>query len=261
MINPDFKSISDKVLDVYASKMGENDLSFFRRVYAAGPEAYLQRLKAIDFLGMGKVLDAGCGFGQWSACLAANGNVVHGVEVSQLRADVTDAVLKLAGNEGRAIKGRLEALPEEDSFFDGIFCYGVLFSTDWKQSIKEFNRVLKPGGRLYFSATNGLGNVLDLWLKSPNKTDDYDPRFIAAQAFMNTVLYERDGTVPTIGKIIAGIDEMITELEGAGFSVISHGADGTINFYPGEASPKPFFKGEYYGFPGCQEIVAEKIRD
>lgn len=47
--------------------------------------------------------------------------------------------------------GTLTQLPYEDSFFDGIICYGVLYYLPYEDIVKavqEIKRVLKPGGKL-----------------------------------------------------------------------------------------------------------------
>ena len=46
-------------------------------------------------------------------------------------------------------------LPFKPQSFDGILCYGVLqhlFSGERKSAVKEFNRVLRKGGFVFFEA-------------------------------------------------------------------------------------------------------------
>ena len=47
-----------------------NDAAFLSRVYQTGLTKYQERLRAISFYGLRHVLDAGCGFGQWTLSLS-----------------------------------------------------------------------------------------------------------------------------------------------------------------------------------------------
>ncbi len=43
------------------------------------------------------------------------------------------------------------ALDERDDEFDAVFSFGVIHMTeDWRKTIREILRVLKPGGELFF---------------------------------------------------------------------------------------------------------------
>ena len=46
-----------------------NDKLFIQRVFSKGLDSYINRLEAIGFTKKSKVLDAGCGYGQWSIAL------------------------------------------------------------------------------------------------------------------------------------------------------------------------------------------------
>ncbi|HFQ13594.1 MAG TPA: methyltransferase domain-containing protein [Gammaproteobacteria bacterium] len=49
------------------------------------------------------------------------------------------------------------ALPFEDDCFDGLVCqFGIMFFPDKVQGLREMRRVLKPGGRLFFSVWDAL---------------------------------------------------------------------------------------------------------
>lgn len=265
-----FDLIRARLLHDFAAELGENDRRFIERVYGSGAETYADRLRAVGLDRCERVLDAGCGFGQWSLCLAGLGAEVVGVDVSDLRVRVANAALAAAGAagaaghalqdhalRGHALQGGLDALPLESASMDGVFCYGTLFCTPWKESLAEFARVLRPGGRLYFSA-NELGYILNMWGERPHRSSDFDPREAAANTFRNTLEYEKHGTAPQGGQILITRDEARAELDRLGFDVIALAAEGSVNLRPGEIEPKPFFKSEYLGLPGCYEVLAEK---
>ncbi|WP_022663060.1 class I SAM-dependent methyltransferase [Paucidesulfovibrio longus] len=259
---PDLAALGGALLRSFDGELDENDRSFIERVYSGGAEVYADRLRAVGLDRCERVLDAGCGFGQWSLCLAALGPEVVGVDVSALRVRVANAALALAGKAGNAIRGNavqggLDALPAANGSVDGAFCYGTLFCTPWKASLTEFARVLRPGGRLYFTA-NGLGYVLNMWTSRPHRNADFDPREAAANTFRNTLEYEKNGTPPQGGQILIDPDDARAELDRLGLDVVALAPEGNINIRPGELSPRPFFQAEYHGLPGCYEVLAEK---
>jgi SAM-dependent methyltransferase len=122
---------------------------------------YLSRLKKINFVGMDSVLDVGCGYGQWTLALSILNGRATGVDQHKNRIAVANKVIKsLWINNAIAIEADAVNLPFEDASFDGLFCYGVFMFLDREAALKEFNRVLKPGGKLYI-CTNSRG----WWLK------------------------------------------------------------------------------------------------
>lgn len=252
-----FEQARQAMLDRHGPEMGDNDRAFAVRAYGADPKDYLDRLTAIGLDAGGDVLDAGCGFGQWSLCLASLGNRVLAVDCSPLRASCTQAALEALGLGGRALPGETTALPAPDACVDAVFCYGALFCTAWRQSLAEFARVLRPGGALYFSA-NDIGYIVNMWRNRPNRTSDFDPREAAARTFMNTIAYERDRTPPVGGQILIDPADAAKELAALGFEAIRVAPEGALNLAPGRVVPKSFFRAEYDGLPGCYEVLATK---
>src|SRR4029078_12934600 len=93
----------------------------------------------------GVVLDAACGSGRHSAILSAMGWDVIGV-------DATDAMLERARAkvpDATFHQGRMQALPVEPDSVDLVVC-GLALShvEDLAPVYAEFERVLKPGGRV-----------------------------------------------------------------------------------------------------------------
>ncbi|NLB88905.1 MAG: methyltransferase domain-containing protein [Syntrophomonadaceae bacterium] len=68
----------------------------------------------------------------------------------------------LSGNskETYFIEGSIDSLPYEDNFFDAINCLDVLEHTyDPAKIIKQFGRVIKPGGKVFVTAPTRYGEV------------------------------------------------------------------------------------------------------
>jgi SAM-dependent methyltransferase len=105
-----------------------------------------------------RVLDAGCGTGEFAEALAAR----LGVEV--VCVDQSPRMAELARGRGLdAVVARLEELPFPDGAFDAAHTSWVLhFLPDLDAGLAELARVLRPGGRLVALA-NGERHLEELW--------------------------------------------------------------------------------------------------
>jgi ubiquinone/menaquinone biosynthesis C-methylase UbiE len=112
-----------------------------------GVEYYFARLQRLG-LGGQRVLDAGCGMGNWSVALSQLYERVDALEINALRLRAVESIADSC--DGRIITrlGSIEDLPYPDQCFDTVYCNGVLFLTRYRRSLQEFARVLKPGGTL-----------------------------------------------------------------------------------------------------------------
>jgi ubiquinone/menaquinone biosynthesis C-methylase UbiE len=255
------KSLHDKfakVLEQYhiANKLGDNDYKFVNRIFENGIVKYRNRLSAIGFSNYNKVLDAGCGFGQWSLALAELNTEVYSCDISPLRTHfLLDLASELMINNITVKTSKLEVLPYDDQTFDAVFCYGVIFLSDWKKSLAELKRVLKPGGNLYLTA-NELGWYLYLWKEEHNKANDYDPKAISAKVMLNTLQYARTGVHIPGEDIIIAKKDIVNELESLGFKNVFFDCEGTLHLSDSASKPEPFFLGEYSGQLAVYEVLA-----
>lgn len=92
----------------------------------------------------GRILDAGCGFGEWVAYLNRVGYEAEGLDYSE------ELVGRLRNTYPRLrwTCGTTQAMPYPDGSFDGIISWGVI-EHDPKgpdAQLREFARVLKNGG-------------------------------------------------------------------------------------------------------------------
>jgi len=247
------------IVNKAAEKMPANDAAFLSRIYASGLDTYANRLRAIGFVGMDSVLDAGCGFGQWSLALADMNASVAAVDVADNRIEfIRRAGESLCPGKISPFVGSTSETNLPAMSFDGVFCYGVLFLTPWKESLAEFARVLKPGGRLYVNA-NGLGWYKHLWYNAPNPADDYDPTEHAARVLLNTWNYRKGQPIKPGMDILVEPDELRSELENLGFENICVGGEGTLRAGNDPVvEAKSFFQSEYLGDTGVYEVTATK---
>ena len=241
------------------ARIGHNDSLFLHRIFREGLSKYINRLRAIGFTNRENVLDAGCGYGQWSLALAQVNQSLSACDISPLRVDVIGEVAKELSltNIDTCVCG-IDSLPYAASSFDAVFCYGVIFLTPWRKALSELTRVLKPGGTLYVNA-NGLGWYMFLWQEEHNKAEDYDPKVIAAQTLFDTLRYDREGYYePGMNFLIEPL-HLENELRQLGFTNIQTDHEGCLHLDANSPKAKPFFKGEYCGQVGVYEVVAKKL--
>jgi SAM-dependent methyltransferase len=96
------------------------------------------------------VLDAGAAAGEHSAWLIANGARVVALDASETMVDLARARL---GEEARVIVADLaQPLPLGGGTFDLVLSSLTLhYLADWLAPLREFARILRPGGRLVLS--------------------------------------------------------------------------------------------------------------
>jgi SAM-dependent methyltransferase len=99
------------------------------------------------------VLDLGCGTGNAASIAASRGARVTGVDPSPRLLDVARADAAAAGLDIAFSIGDAASLPVPDGSADAIVSvFGVIFAPDAQAAAAEMARVLRPGGRLVFSA-------------------------------------------------------------------------------------------------------------
>lgn len=95
-----------------------------------------------------RVLDVGCAHGAYLRQLADRRVAVHGL-------DLSTASLQKAIQHGRPVVAASgERLPFVDASFETVLCHKTMYLfTAPETALREFARVLRPGGRLIFSTS------------------------------------------------------------------------------------------------------------
>ena len=255
MSGTDKIEIPDRLLQ----RLGANDAGFLQRVYSGGLDKYKERLARIGFVGVERILDAGCGFGQWTFAMAQTSKQVIGVDVDSERLSVCTQLASL--NDFKNVefhRAGLEENPDLKETFDAVFCYSVVYLTDYHKVFKNFFRSLKRGGILYV-CTNGPGWYLYNIIEQPNPSIDFHPRRYGIQTFWNTLIRKRSGFSPSAGARIMTPSGTKRALDKSGFEVVAVGAEGTLAIGDGQTrSPAPNYNATYMGLVNVFEVIARK---
>jgi SAM-dependent methyltransferase len=143
------------------------------RRFESDYEAFLQDVKGL------RILDLGCGHGDQSLRLIRRGAVVSGIDISNSYIKSAQAAARDAGfNEAQFRFAVMDAhnLEFPDDTFDIVVGRGILHHLDLDVSLKELNRVLKPGGRALFREPLAANPLLKLFRKLTPKARTVDEK-------------------------------------------------------------------------------------
>jgi len=111
-----------------------------------------------------KILDAGCGDARPLIELLKRGFDICGYDASDAMLKVgKDALRLIQEDENRIWKGNIYDSQGPADTYDSIVCMGVIQNLPDHPSIfSEFQRVLKPGGRLFVNTDNNLFSLFSM---------------------------------------------------------------------------------------------------
>ncbi|MEM7244008.1 MAG: methyltransferase domain-containing protein [Acidobacteriota bacterium] len=102
-----------------------------------------------------RVLELGCGGGQWSSFLSRDGIDIVGMDNSIAQLRHAPAVMERIGGRFSRVNASGEALPFADESFDVVFCdHGAMSFADPYRTVPEVARILRLDGRLVFNAVS-----------------------------------------------------------------------------------------------------------
>jgi 2-polyprenyl-3-methyl-5-hydroxy-6-metoxy-1,4-benzoquinol methylase len=102
-----------------------------------------------------KILDVGCGTGNFSIKLAGKGCRVTGVDVAEPMLEKARLKASARGFDILFYRQDIIDLKFEDDFFDGVISMAAVeFVPDIKRAYQEMKRVVKPGGKILIGTIN-----------------------------------------------------------------------------------------------------------
>lgn len=108
-----------------------------------------------DFKKGARVLEAGCGLGNWVFILSESGFDVFGMDISKVSLGRARENLLSHGLPSKLVLGDLRNIPLQDNSFDAIVSYGAVeHFPDTINALKDFFRILKPGGACLITTPN-----------------------------------------------------------------------------------------------------------
>lgn len=157
----------------------ENGLRARASVYEgiAGPDAREAAFEAVRDAAPVRVLEVGCGWGEFAARIAEE----LGAEVVAI--DQSPRMVELAREHGvDARVADVQELPFGDGEFDVAVANWMLYHVpELDRGLAELARVLRPGGRLV-AATNSLDHLAELWALVGRDRRDEPERFFSETA-------------------------------------------------------------------------------
>lgn len=142
----------------YASEAGLKVRRESQRRYGSGPDAFDVAFDVISELGPRRVLEVGCGMGNFAERVARE----TGAEV--VATDLSPRMVELAHERGLdAQVADVESLPFRDGEFDCTVANAMLYHVEHlDRALLELARVLEPGGRLV-AVTIGAEHMGEVW--------------------------------------------------------------------------------------------------
>jgi SAM-dependent methyltransferase len=126
--------------------------------FREGPDAFDEAFAAVEEATPTRVLEVGCGMGQFAE------RVANETSADVVATDLSPRMVELA--RGRGLEARVadvEALPFGDGEFDCAVANAMLYHVgNLDRALAELSRVLEPGGRLV-ATTLGAGHMSELW--------------------------------------------------------------------------------------------------
>lgn len=241
------------VADLVALGVPAHEVAFARTELRRSPTYLARRLEAVGFVELERILDCACGIGHWTAVAAALNRQVVGLDVSLHRVRIARAHAKVNGIANMAVtRGDMHTLPFAARSFDGIFCYGAFMFVRPLTTLREFVRVLKPGGLLYVNANGAGWYWVELVRRAVVRRKAALLRAVLA-ATLHT--WQRRRADADRSATILSRDEVRQMFERVGLRVIGVADEGC---YGGSATVPPLYAGRYGPLEGVFEVVGIK---
>ncbi len=186
--------------------------------YGRGFSAYLERIRGLGLPNGGVVLDAGGARGTWGIPSASSRSRVGVLDIVPQRLFVGQAMARKMQLENIFFSNMsITETTFEDSSFDAIICYSVLMFADLSSALAEFNRLLKPGGRLFIQVDLWRWHLVGSFPDGKQNRLRYVAKLILQKFFWKKPQFFTESRI-------------LSELSKNNFLVVSAGDDGQTSF-------------------------------
>jgi 2-polyprenyl-3-methyl-5-hydroxy-6-metoxy-1,4-benzoquinol methylase len=142
----------------YASEDGLAVRRDFQRRFREGPDAFDTAFSAVAESQPRRVLEVGCGMGNFAERLARE------MSAKVVATDLSPRMVELARERGLDARvADVQELPFDDGEFDCVVANAMLYHVeDVDRALSELARVLEPGGKLV-AVTIGEAHMAEVW--------------------------------------------------------------------------------------------------
>ncbi len=180
--------------------------------------------EVVDFIEdcQGTLLDMGCGNGRHMLEAVDRGLKVVGIDASgKLLYKSKTKLRKKTGKDVELVRSDVKSLPFQDRSFENVIYIATIHHLrDGRvKSLKEAKRVLKPGGEILVSC---WARELDRWDMEEDQRDVIVP------------WHREDGEIIERYYHLFTLDELETEIEKSGFSILEAFRSGGNNYVRGK---------------------------
>lgn len=156
-MNDDIRIASEKKADTFQS-FNKWEYEGYNHYVLSEWDAFVEKgirydafLDAVNGGRIDRVLDIGCGAGQEMLPFVSNGALGVGLDYVPEAGQVGRVKYAEQGLGERAVflRGSGDALPLADGSVDAVICRGAIMFMDNDRALREFARVLAPGGYLF----------------------------------------------------------------------------------------------------------------
>jgi len=228
---------------------------YYKYIFQFPLEMFQTRVDMAGFKGAGKILDAGCGYGQWAVALAGCNGHVTGIDLYPGMVKIGQSLAeRFAVRNVEFQQGDLnQPLPFADEEFDLVWCWSVIMFVRLERAMPEFNRVLKPGGRLLLGAVNSRGRWLYKLLQALNPLAFNKLTCqMCWKALRHGSAFDAFPSYMTRKNATAFYDHY-------GFELVAADCDGHIDM-TGQGRRLPMFAPSFMGLDNNIEYIGTKVR-
>jgi 2-polyprenyl-3-methyl-5-hydroxy-6-metoxy-1,4-benzoquinol methylase len=145
---------------------------YHRAVFCHPMAFYRERVNMAGCEHLGKVFDAGHGFGQWSIALSEANSEVLGIDAQTSRVRASQLLLQLYSRPNVEFKeGSVYEWEPKPGYYDLVWCWGTIQYVRRPPLLRLSNRALRMGGTLFLGGVDTRSRLLlRLWWSVRTRT-------------------------------------------------------------------------------------------